>query len=100
MFENTGYAGNFALQGDFNYRTDFNFLITNAPAGEQPGYVIGNARASYTSADERWELAFAVHNIADQFYATQIFDIASFLGSQQIFFDRPRWFSGSIRVNF
>ena len=62
--------------------------------------MIGNTRVSYASVDGRWELAFAVKNIADQFYATQIFDVAGDFGNIQRFFDRPRWFYGTLRVNF
>ncbi len=100
VFDNTWYAGNFAVQADFNYRTEFSFILTNSPAGEQPAYVIGNSRVSYASVDGRWELAFAVKNIADQFYSTQIFDVAGDFGNIQRFFDRPRWFYGTLRVNF
>ena len=100
VFKGSWFAGNFALQADFNYRTEFSFILTNAPAGEQPGYVIGNTRVSYASEDGRWELAFAVKNIADQFYATQIFDVGGDFGNIQRFFDRPRWFYGTLRVNF
>ena len=96
----TPYAGHFALQGDFNYRSEFNFLITEAPAGAQPGYVVGNTRVSYASEDGRWEAAFAVKNIADQYDTTQVFDVATFFASVQRFFDRPRWFYGTVRVNF
>ena len=100
VFKNTFFAGRFALQADFNYRTEFNFLLTNAPAGVQSAYVIGNTRVSYASEDGRWEAAFAIKNIADQFYSTQIFDVGGDFGSIQRFFDRPRWFYGTVRVNF
>ena len=100
VFKNTFFAGHFALQGDFNYRSEFNFLITEAPAGMQAAYVIGNTRVSYASEDGRWEAAFAVKNIADQYDTTQVFDVATFFASVQRFFDRPRWFYGTVRVNF
>jgi iron complex outermembrane receptor protein len=98
--ENTGLAGNFAVQADFNWRSDQNMLLSEAPIGEQKAYVVGNARASYTSADGRWEAAFMVHNIANQFYCTQIYDVGADFNSRQCFFNRPRWFAGTLRINY
>ena len=97
---NIGMGGHFAVQADFNYRSDQNMLLTEAPAGEQDAYAIVNARASYTSNDGRWEAAFAVHNISNQFYCTQIYDVGEFFNSTECFFNRPRWFAGSVRINF
>ena len=99
-FENTGLGGHFAVQADFNWRSDQNMLLSEAPAGEQDAYVIGNARASYTSKDGRWEAAFAVHNIGNQFYCTQIYDVGADFNSVECFFNRPRWYAGSLRINF
>ena len=97
---NIGMGGHFAVQADFNYRSDQNMLLTEAPAGEQDAYAIVNARASYTSNDGRWEAAFAVHNISNQFYCTQIYDVGEFFNSTECFFNRPRWYAGSLRINF
>jgi iron complex outermembrane receptor protein len=99
-FEDSDFAGRFAVSVDANYRSDFNFLITEAPIGEQDAYTLVNARASYRSIDERWEVALQVHNVFDQFYATQIFDVATDFASQQTFVDRPRWVNATMRFNF
>ena len=99
-FANTGFAGNFALHGDFNWRDDQNMLLSNASIGEQESYAIFNARASYTGADQRWEAAFLVENITDEFYCTQIFDVGADFNSRQCFFNRPRWYSVTLRFNF
>jgi iron complex outermembrane receptor protein len=99
-FENTGLGGNFAVQADFNWRSDQNMLLSEAPAGEQDAYAIVNARASYTSKDGRWEASFAVHNIGNKFYCTQIYDVGTDFNSVECFFNRPRWYAGSLRINF
>ena len=96
-FDNTG---SFAVSVDANYRSDFNFLITEAPIGKQAAYTLVNARASFRSIDDRWEVAMQVHNLFDQFYATQIFDVATDFASQQTFVDRPRWFNATVRYSF
>ena len=100
VFKNTFFAGRPALQMDFNYRTEQNFLLTNAPAGMQAAYVIGNARVSYASEDGRWETAFAVRNLTNQAYATVRFDVGGSFGFTQRFVSIPRWFYGTVRVNF
>ncbi len=100
VFQDTGFAGNFAVHGDFNWRDDQNMLLSNAPIGEQESFAIFNARASYTSADGRWEVALMVENITDEFYCTQIFDVGADFNSRQCFFNRPRWYTGSLRINF
>ena len=100
VFTSSPWAGHFALQADFNYRSDFSFILTNSPAGKQPGYVIGNVRGSYTTEDGRWEAAVGVKNVADQFYFSQIFDLGSAFGNIQRFIDRPRWITASIRFNW
>lgn len=100
VFTSTAFAGHFALQADFNYRSEFNFLLTNAPVGVQSGYVIGNTRASYTAESGLWEAAIGVKNIADQDYHTQTFDLAAAFGSAQRFIDRPRWVTGTLRFTW
>ena len=100
VFTSSPWAGHFALQADFNYRSDFSFILTNSPVGKQDGYVIGNVRGSYTTEDGRWEAAVGVKNVADQFYISQVFDLGSAFGSVQRFIDRPRWITASIRFNW
>lgn len=100
VFRDSPWSGHFALQADFNYRSDFNFVLTNAPVGEQPAYVIGNLRGSYTTQDGRWETAIMVKNVANQDYYTQAFDLAFAAGNVQRFIDRPRWVTGTIRFTW
>ena len=99
-FTNSFFAGRFALQGDFNWRDDQNMTLSNAPIGEQDAYAIYNARASYASDSGRWEVALMVENIGDEFYCTQIFDVGADFNSRQCFFNRPRWYTGTLRINF
>ena len=100
VFTSTAFAGHFAMQADFNYRSEFNFLLTNAPVGVQSGYVIGNTRVSYTAESGLWEAAIGVKNVANQDYHTQAFDLAAAFGSVQRFIDRPRWITGTLRFTW
>ena len=81
-------------------RAKNSFIIFNDPANTIGGYIVGNARLSYTSADERWGAAVFVKNIGDKEYITSISNNASFaafgLGHVQRFYARPRWVGGQI----
>ena len=89
-----------AVQGDFQYRSKHFFSLTRAPASTQTGYAIGNARLSYQTADDRWEAAVFVKNIADEEYLVQTFDLAAILGMNEQFYGLPRWVGGSLRYSF
>jgi len=91
------WNGTVALQGDFNYVGDYQAYTPNSPATEIPQYVIGNARLSYTSGDERWTAALFVKNIADADIQTYAFDLANggFPYNQEVYLP-PRWIGGQI----
>ena len=94
------YQGNLAVQSDFTYRSEHFFSLTRAPASTEDGYAIANARLSYTTADERWEAAVFVNNIADEEYLVQTFDLGAVLGMTEQFYGMPRWVGGSVRFSF
>ncbi len=94
------WEGNLAIQGDFQYRSEHFFSLTRAPASTEDGYVIGNARLSYTTQDETWEAAVFVNNIADEEYLVQTFDLGAILGMTEQFYGLPRWVGGSVRYSF
>ena len=43
-------------------------------------HIIGDARFSYTTLDEKWEAAIFVNNIADENYLVQTFDLGAVVG--------------------
>ncbi len=88
-------GGTMAVQGDFNHQSKNHFQIFNDPVGTISGYVVGNARLSYTSSGERWSAAIFVKNIGDKEYVTSIANNSSF-GLMQYFYARPRWVGGQI----
>jgi iron complex outermembrane receptor protein len=99
-FAGTSLAGNFAISGDFNWRDDQNMLLSEASIGEQEAYAIFNASASFTSEDNKWQATLRVENLTDEFYCSQIFDVGADFNSRQCFFNKPRWYSASVRFNF
>ena len=94
------WQGNLAVQADFQYRSKHFFSLTRAPASTQTGYAIGNARLSYTTADDVWQAAVFVNNIADEEYLVQTFDLGAVLGMTEQFYGLPRWVGGSVRYSF
>ncbi|MBT8447177.1 MAG: TonB-dependent receptor, partial [Gammaproteobacteria bacterium] len=99
-YEWPAFNGRLALQGDFQYRSEHFFSLTQAPASTENGYAVGNARASYTTNDEKWEAAIFVKNIADEEYLVQTFDLGGILGMTEEFYGLPRWVGGSIAYRF
>ena len=93
------WTGTMSIQGDFNYQSKNSFTIFNDPATSIGDYIVGNARLSWTSADERWGAALFVKNIADKEYITYISNNSGFppfLAHVQRFYARPRWVGGQV----
>ena len=91
--------GTMAIQGDFNYQSKNSFTIFNDPATSIGDYIVGNARLSWTSADESWGAALFVKNIGDKEYITSISNNSGFppfIAHVQRFYARPRWVGGQI----
>ena len=88
-----------ALQMDFNYSDDFCFSVVCNPSEEEDSYVVGNARVSYTSADERWTVSGFVRNLNEAEHRVYAVDsaFASFMTST---YNPPRWFGGSVSYHW
>lgn len=87
--------GTMAVQGDFNYNGDFCFTASCSPTEEEDSYVVGNARISYTTGDEKWKISAFVRNISDKEYRVYALD-NSVVGFTASAFAPPRWFGGSV----
>ena len=92
--------GTMAIQGDIHYRSEHYHALTRADAVTENGYHLANARLSWTSADDKWEVAVFADNITDEEYVVQSFDLAAVLGWIEEYYGRPRWVGGSIAYNF
>jgi iron complex outermembrane recepter protein len=95
--------GNMAVMANFNYQSENSFTIFEDPASTIEGYVVGNARLSYKTPDEKLGVAFFVNNIADNEYITSISNNAGFpagLGHVQRFYARPRWFGAELTFDY
>lgn len=81
--------GNFALQVDGNYADDQYLEVTNGGAAFQESYAVINARATWTSADEHWQVTAWVRNLDDEVYKQYALDLGILGGT--VFYAPPRW---------
>ena len=93
------FGGSLALQASANYVSSFYHNIRNFDSQKFSGYVVGNARVSWTSADERWTGTVFVNNIADERYKNIGFDVSAVCGCAQESYGKPRWAGISIRYS-
>lgn len=84
-----------AIQGDMTYYDDQFFDAYNSPSHFEDDYVVGNARLTWYSADDRWKASVFAENIGDTEYRTYAFDLA-FLGFATDVYGKPRWVGGTI----
>lgn len=93
------FGGNLAIQGDFNYVDDFGFGLVGNLTEKGDSYIVGNARISYTTGDEKWKLTAFVQNLGDAEY--QIFAAdSSFAGFSALTIANPRWFGGTVSYHW
>lgn len=67
-----GNAGEIMLRGDFAWRDTVDFKRNNLPQFRSDTYSLVNARVSYISPNELWELSVYGTNLTDNRYATYI----------------------------
>lgn len=93
-------GGELAVQAEVSYSDRFFYTLRNYDSHELESYTVGNARVSYTSDDEAWEIAAFVENVTDEEYGIMGFDISLFSGGSEIAAGAPRWWGVSARRNF
>jgi iron complex outermembrane recepter protein len=95
-------AGRIAAMADFNYMSSHFFQLKNSPVGEEDGYVITNARLSYTSASGKWVTSGYINNITDEDHRLMVFDLAGSpaeggFGMNENYAGPPRWWGVSVQ---
>jgi iron complex outermembrane recepter protein len=94
-YEWPSFNGTAAVLAKFHYQSETFYDIQNYDNAKEDGYIVGDVRAQWTSADEHWQLAAFINNVGDTEYITYTFDFAGF-GFNQEAYGKPRWFGGSI----
>lgn len=83
--------GTLTLQTDFNYQDEVFFDALNNPLLSEDDYWLWNARVSWTSSDDTWEVAAFGRNLGDEEYMVYAFDL-SFFGFNEEMLGSPRSF--------
>lgn len=91
----SAFDGDVAVQFDFNYNDEYCFTPICHPVENRDSYVVSNARISYTTADENWEIAAFVNNLNDEEYSMSTLD-SSFVGMAGSALGNPRWYGATI----
>jgi iron complex outermembrane receptor protein len=97
-----GLSGGSALaaQVDGNYNTSVYFDNINAPGTKQGSVALFNARLSWNSAGDRYEVAAYVKNLTDEVPLNYAFDLSSDLGYVQQSYHPPRTYGVSVGMKF
>jgi iron complex outermembrane receptor protein len=86
---------------DYGYKSLTHMDFSNAPSVAQGGYGLLNARISFATRDDRWQVALSGQNLTDKLY----FDngVGSYLGAfgfTYVFYGPPRTITASVRYRF
>jgi len=97
--------GFMAVQFDATYLSEHYFQLKNAPVGQQKGYILSNARVSYSNVEDSWEVAVFVNNLADKEYRTMALDLSGTpaqagFGLTESYYGTPRWWGVSFKYKF
>lgn len=92
--------GSLSLQTDWKYDGEQYFSTFNAPIDREHSRIVGNARITFRTDDDHWEVAGFVNNLTDKEYRIYNLDLSTSFGSSQQTFARPRWFGGSVKYSF
>src|SRR5690606_38439928 len=92
--------GTIAARFDGSYRSKIFTETTNTPWSEIDSQLLGNARLTYTTADQDWRAAFEVQNVFDKFYFLSVSDITTAQGAVTGVPGLPRTWALSVKRSF
>lgn len=93
-------GGTAAVQVNGSYAGSQWLGLSNAAVTREDGYLIANARVSYTLSSPDVTFALFVNNLGNVRYRTLAFDLAASFGSVENQYGRPREFGGSVSFRF
>lgn len=91
--------GEIALRTDLVYRDEQYRDAVNTPELKADAYTLWNGRVTWSSPDERWEVAAFVTNITDEIFVTNGVSVLG-LGYVEAYYSRPREWGLSLTMNF
>jgi iron complex outermembrane receptor protein len=87
-------AGRMSFELDAKWNGNQHLELENAPADLEPAYIVANTRISYTTPDDRFEIAGWVRNFTDRWYRVYALDLSG-LGFMQNVYGPPRTFGAT-----
>lgn len=93
------FSGMMAVQADGVWNDNQYIEATNSQISEEDAYMVWNARVSYTSADESWQVAGWVKNVGDEEYRLYNLDLG-LLGISEEVYAPPRWWGATLSYRF
>ena len=93
-------GGTFTPRLDATYTDSVYASAVNAPTNLIDSYEVFNARATWRSASEQWEVALEATNLADKYYYVTLFDLwdngAGYIHGQP---SRPREYAMTVKLS-
>jgi iron complex outermembrane receptor protein len=93
-------GGSITVQVDGTYADSAFANINNFDTHRMPSSWVGNSNIRWTSADGHWEVGGFVHNFSDSRVVNSIFDLAAVDGTDEVSYEKPRWWGANVRYNF
>jgi iron complex outermembrane receptor protein len=95
-----GDWGNVILRADLAWQSRDHFTQNNYRRSTQGAYGVLNARGTWVSANEDWEVTLSGTNLTDKLYKVSVLDFMDSLGGIQYGYARPREFAVSVKRRF
>lgn len=92
--------GMLGFRFDGSYRSEIFTDTNNTPWSKIDGRFLGNARVTYTTADEDWRVSLEVQNVFNKYHFLSISDITRSLGAVTAVPALPRTWAVTVRRNF
>ena len=85
---------------DGSFQSDTFTEATNSEASRVEGVFLGNARLSYTTADDAWRISLEVQNVFDKYYYLSKSDVTASLGLITAVPGLPRTWAATVKRSF
>ncbi len=95
-----GSGGSFTPRIDVSYQGEIYSFAVNAPTNFIEDYTVVNARLTWRSMDDLWQVALEGTNLTDEYYYVTLFDLwgpAGYIHGQP---SRPTEWAMSVKRNF
>ena len=93
-------SGTLSTRFDGTYQSKMYTASENTSWSEVPGYFLGNARVTYKTDNDDWELSLEIKNLFDKYYMQTVSDATASVGVQTGVPGMPRTWQLTVKRNF